>query len=211
MNAHQIHHLVHVYGCWIVFAGAGLQALGAPVPGTTVLAAAAVYAATDHGLPIVGVIAAGTGGALVGTALGFAVGRFGGAPLLMWLGRHLRQSPQRVAQLRNEFARSGAAWVFIGRFITGIRNVCGLLAGASGMAPVRVLLVSFAAAVVWATTSTLEYYFFGSALVGASTWLQVLLSCVGLTWMAASVTLLRRRALSRLRRTSGWQTDAPPA
>jgi membrane protein DedA with SNARE-associated domain len=211
MGAHQIHHLVHVYGCWIVFGAAGLQALGAPVPGTTVLVAAALYAATAHGLPILGVIAAGAGGALVGTALGFVVGRFGGAPLLMWVGRRLRQSPQRVQGLRTEFARHGAAWVFIGRFITGIRNACGLLAGASGMGLSRFLLVSAAAAMLWSTVNALEYYFFGSALANASTWLQVVLICVGLIWMVTSVSLLRRRALRRLRRTSEWQTGAPPA
>lgn len=211
MGAHQIHHLVHVYGCWVVFAAAGLQALGVPVPGTTVLVAAALYAATAHGLPIAGVIAAGAGGALAGTTLSYAVGRFGGTPLLTWVGLRLRQSPQRVQGLRSEFARHGSAWVFIGRFITGLRNVCGLLAGASGMRLSRFLLVSSSAAVLWATVNALEYYFFGSALTNASTWLQIVLVCVGLLWMVTSLSLLRRRALKRLRRTSDWQTGAPPA
>ena len=49
-----------------MFAVVALQALGAPLPGTTALIAAAVYAATSHGLPIVGVIVAGALGALAG-------------------------------------------------------------------------------------------------------------------------------------------------
>jgi membrane protein DedA with SNARE-associated domain len=37
-------------------------------------------------------------------------------------------------------------WPFIGRFISGLRNVTGLLAGASGMTLKRFLPVSTAAA-----------------------------------------------------------------
>ena len=50
-----VDHLIREYGCAIVFAFAALQAFGAPLPGTTALVAAALYAATDHGLPIAGV------------------------------------------------------------------------------------------------------------------------------------------------------------
>lgn len=209
MSGHEIHHLVQVYGCAIVFAAAGLQALGAPVPGTTVLVAAAVYAAATGGLPIAGVIAAGAGGVVLGTGLGFLIGRRGGPALLIWLGRRLRQSPDRVHQLRGEFARHGGAWVFVGRFITGIRNVTGLLAGASGMPAARFLLVSTAAAIAWASLNALEYYWFGRALAGASTWLQVLLVLAGLAWMGLSLNFLRRRAVRRLQAAPDWESDSP--
>jgi membrane protein DedA with SNARE-associated domain len=49
----------------LVFAVVGLQALGVPLPGTTALIAAAVYAATSHGLPIAGVIAGASGMAVI--------------------------------------------------------------------------------------------------------------------------------------------------
>ena len=57
MTSHDLQHLLHQYGCGLVFAVVALQALGLPLPGTTALIAAALYAATSHGLPIVGVIA----------------------------------------------------------------------------------------------------------------------------------------------------------
>lgn len=198
MSGHEIHHLLHEYGLGVVFLAVAAQAVGAPVPGTTVLVAAALYAGTSHGLPIVGVIAAGVLGAVAGTTAGYALGHWRGEPLLLWAARRLRQSPARVHRLRHEFAEHGAAWLFIGRFVTGVRNVTGLLAGASGMRLGRFLAVSTAAALVWAVTNALEYYFFGDALAGASTWLQALLICVGLAWMVVSLNLLRRRALRRL-------------
>jgi membrane protein DedA with SNARE-associated domain len=206
VSAHEIHHLLHEYGLGVVFGAVAAQAVGAPVPGTTVLVAAALYAGTNGGLPIAGVIAAGVVGAVAGTSAGYALGWWKGEPILLWVAARLHQSPARVHGLRSEFAEHGAAWVFVGRFITGVRNVCGLVSGASGMPLPRFLAVSTAAALVWAVTNALEYYFFGSALAGASTWLQIALICVGLAWMVASFKLLRRRALRRLR--AGSSADA---
>jgi membrane protein DedA with SNARE-associated domain len=198
VSGHEIHHLLHEYGLAVVFLAAAAQAVGFPVPGTTVLVAAALYAGTSHGLPIGGVIAAGALGALAGTTAGYALGHWRGEPVLLWVGRRLRQGPERVHRLRREFAQHGAAWLFVGRFITGVRNVTGLLAGASGMRLSRFLAVSAAAALVWAATNAVEYYFFGDALAGASTWLQVVLICAGLAWMVVSFNFLRRRARRRL-------------
>lgn len=181
-----------------MFTVVALQAAGAPLPGTTALIAAALYAATAHGLPIAGVIAAGALGALTGTTAGFALGRWGGESLLLRIGARPRQSPERVQRLRREFAAHGAGWLLVGRFISGVRNVCGLVAGASGM-PLRTFLpLSAAAATAWALVNGLEYYWFGHALAGASTWVQVLLVCVGVAWALLTVRLLRRRALRRI-------------
>jgi membrane protein DedA with SNARE-associated domain len=198
VSSHEIEHLLHHYGLGLVFAAVGLQALGAPLPGTTVLIAAALYAGASHGLPIVGVIAAGVLGVMIGSAAGFALGRWRGEGLLLWTGRRLRQSPERVQALRSEFAVHGAAWLFAGRFISGLRNVTGLLAGSSGMPISRFVAFNAAAALVWASLNALEYYWFGDALAAADTWLQVVLGCAGVAWMLFTLRLLRRRALRRL-------------
>jgi membrane protein DedA with SNARE-associated domain len=203
-----VQHLVHEYGCLLVFVAVALQALGLPMPGTTVLIAAALYAAAENGLPIVGVVAAGGLGALAGTTVAFGVGRYGGERLLLRLGTRLRQSPDRVQRLRREFADHGMAWLFIGRFISGLRNVTGLLAGASGMTLKRFLPVSAAAALAWALLNALGYYWFGHAVVGASTWVRIGMVGLGLVWLAVSVLLLRRRAL---RNSSAWSRDAEHA
>jgi len=202
VSSHEIHHLLHHYGCGLVFAVVALQALGAPLPGTTALIAAALYAATSHGLPIVGVIAAGALGALAGTSAGFALGRWRGEHLVMVAARHLRQGPERVALVRHEFAAHGGSLLFIGRFISGLRNITGLLAGASGMPVGRFFTLSVAAATAWALINGLEYYWFGDALAGADGWVQVVLVCAGVAWLVVSLTVLRRRALRRLRAAS---------
>jgi membrane protein DedA with SNARE-associated domain len=199
VGAHEIQHLVREYGCLLVFLAVALQAFCLPVPGTTALVAAALYAASGHGPPIAEVIAAGVLGALVGTTVAFVVGRWGGERFLLRLGGRLRQQPERVQQLRHVFATRGTVWVFVGRFITGIRNVSGLLAGATGMPVGRFVAVSAAAALTWACFHALEYYWFGHLLLGASTWVQVVMVCAGLVWLLVSLTVLRRRALGHLR------------
>lgn len=191
MSSHEITQLIHEYGLVVVFLAAALQAVGFPVPGGTALVAAGIDASTKHGLPVVGVIVAGALGALVGTTGGFVIGRWRGEPILLRLGRLFRQKPERVQQLRRDFQRHALAPVFIARFITGARNLAGLVAGASGMALRGFLLVSAAAAVLWATVITLEYYFAGKAILGAPTWLQVLLIIVGILATIVSLRLLR--------------------
>jgi membrane protein DedA with SNARE-associated domain len=201
VSTHEIEHLIHQYGCALVFVIVALQAIGAPLPGTTVLIAAAVYAAGDHGLPITGVIAAAALGALSGTAIAYAVGRWGGERLLLAAGRRLRQPPGRVQALRRELAAGGGAWLFASRFVTGARNVAGLLAGASGMPPRRFAVFAAAAALTWATVNALEYYFFGRAIAGADTWVQVVLVAAGIVWMLFTFRFLHRRARRRLQAT----------
>jgi membrane protein DedA with SNARE-associated domain len=197
VGAHEIHHLVRDYGVALVFLAVALQAMGPPVPGTTVLIAAAVYAATG-GLPITGVIAPGVFGVLLGTTVGYGLGRWGGERLLLSVGARIRQNPERVQHLRRAFAAHGSVWLVVGRFFTGGRNLMGILAGASGMALTRFLPISAAAAVAWTLVNALEYYFFGHALLAAGTWLKVLLVCAGIAWMVISFGLLRRRALRHL-------------
>jgi membrane protein DedA with SNARE-associated domain len=192
VSSHEITHLIHEYGLIVVFLAAGLQAVGFPIPGGTALVAAGIDASTKHGLPVVWVIVAGALGALVGTTISFGLGRWRGDRVLLRLGRLFRQKPERVEQLRGWFQAHGVAPVFIARFITGARNVAGLLAGATGMPLPRFLLVSTAACMVWSTLITLEYYFAGHVILGAPTWLQIVLVVVGLVATIASFRLLRR-------------------
>ena len=184
----------------VVFLAAGLQAVGFPIPGGTALVAAGIDASTKHGLPVLGVIVAGAIGALAGTTAGFGIGRWRGEAILVALGRRFRQSPERVEELREQFRAHAVAPLFIARFVTGARNLAGLLAGSSGMRLPRFLVVSAVAATAWATLITLEYYFAGHALLGAPTWLQIVLIILGVIATIVSFRLLRVAARARSKR-----------
>jgi len=190
VGAHEITRLIHDYGLLVVFVATALQAVGLPVPGGTAVVAGAVDAATRRGLPLAGVIAAGALGASVGTSIGFALGRWRGEAVLLRLGRLARLKPRRIQALRRRFQAHALLPLFLARFITGARNAAGVLAGAAGMAVIPFLVVSVAAAWLWSAMIGLEYYLAGHAILGAPTWLQIVLVIVAILATVASLRLL---------------------
>jgi membrane protein DedA with SNARE-associated domain len=197
VSSHEITQLIHEFGLIAVFLAAGLQAVGLPIPGGTALVIAGIDASTKDGLPLGGVIAAGALGALFGGTLGFALGRWRGEPVLVRLGRLFRQKPERIQELRGQFQRHAIAPLFVARFVTGLRNIAGLVAGASGVALGRFLAVSAVAALAWSSLITLEYYFAGHAILGAPTWLQIVLIVLGILATIVSFRLVRVGVLAR--------------
>ena len=75
-------HLVATYGYLAVALGVGLESMGLPIPGETILVVAAVYAATCTGLNIWLIVVAASAGAIVGDNLGYWLGSRFGYPLL---------------------------------------------------------------------------------------------------------------------------------
>jgi membrane protein DedA with SNARE-associated domain len=194
MGAHELEQLLGVYGYALVFVIVALQGLCLPLPGTTALIAAALYAGSTHHLAIAGVIAAGALGALAGTAAGFLLGRWAGERLIARLARLARARPERVAGWQRAAGRESAKLVFFGRWITGLRNIAGLVSGAAGMPVLRFLIVSAAAATLWATSAGLEYYYFGRALQSADIWVQITLAAAWIASTALWLGFVRRRA-----------------
>src|SRR6202035_1233623 len=82
--------LVPIYGRWIIFAIVALESAGVPLPGETILVAAALLAATTGQINIVVVVLAAEAGAIVGDGVGYMVGRRLGLPCLRRYGRYIR-------------------------------------------------------------------------------------------------------------------------
>ena len=77
-TGHQLNDLLSVYGYWVVMLFVGLESIGMPMPGETMLIAASIYAGTTHDLDIALVIAAALCGAVLKIAiLGEAFARAG--------------------------------------------------------------------------------------------------------------------------------------
>ena len=73
--------LVH-YGYWAVAAALLLENAGVPVPGETVLLLASFLAYSEQELRLGWIILVGTLAATVGDNMGYAIGNYGGRPLL---------------------------------------------------------------------------------------------------------------------------------
>jgi membrane protein DedA with SNARE-associated domain len=128
----------------------GVESLGVPLPGETMLIAAAAFAATGH-LSIVGVILAAIAGAIVGDNIGFAIGWFGGYALLRRFGKYIRLDMAKLKVGRYIFMRHGAKVVFFGRFVSVLRTYAAFLAGTNRMHWTRFLVANALGGIVWAT------------------------------------------------------------
>jgi membrane protein DedA with SNARE-associated domain len=88
--------LIPIYGPWIIFGIVAFESAGVPLPGETILVAAALLAATTGQINIVVVVLAAAIGAIVGDGIGYMVGRRLGFPLLRRYGRYIRLDEDRL-------------------------------------------------------------------------------------------------------------------
>jgi membrane protein DedA with SNARE-associated domain len=146
-----IDHLLGEYGYGLVLVIIGLEAMGVPAPGESLIIAAGVYAATTGRLDIVGVIAAATCGAIMGDNVGYLIGRWAGFRLLTRYGKHVGLTDRRLNLGRYLFKTQGGKVVFAGRFIAILRTFVALLAGANHMDWKVFLVWNAVGGVVWAS------------------------------------------------------------
>lgn len=126
----------------------GIESLGVPVPGETVLIIGAVLAGHGELSPEL-VAAVAVAGAILGDNTGYYIGRRWGRRLIATGPLRRLYDPRRLALAERFFERHGWTAVFIGRFIAILRIFAGPLAGLHNM-PWRSFLVANAAgAVVW--------------------------------------------------------------
>lgn len=157
-------HLITVFGYWGIFVIVGLESMGVPMPGETVLVTAAVYAGTTHNLDITFVIAAAAAGAIVGDNLGFWIGRKLGFPILVRFGPRIGLNEPRLKLGQYMFQRHGGKVVFFGRFVAVLRALAAVLAGANRMGWSRFLVFNAAGGVVWASIYGGGGYLLGTAI-----------------------------------------------
>jgi len=102
-----------------------------------------------------------TGAATLGGDLGYAIGHYGGRPLLDRYQSVLRIPPALLQRGEEMFARYGAAAIFFARFIFGLRVFAGPLAGVLRMRWRAFALFNFLGAALWVTAIASAGYLFG--------------------------------------------------
>jgi membrane protein DedA with SNARE-associated domain len=159
-----IEHLISSYGLLLVAGVIGIESIGLPVPGETILIAAAIYAATHHTLNIYAVIAAAVAGAVVGNMVGYVIGREYGYRLLLRYGPYIGLTEARIKLGQYLFLCHGRKIVVIARFAPVLRSVAGILAGANRMPWKPFLLANIAGAIVWAVIYGVAAFLLGKGV-----------------------------------------------
>ena len=149
------------YGLWAVLLFVLIEDFGIPVPGETILIAASVYAGTGR-LNVVAVAAVGFIAAVTGDNIGFAIGHFGGRALALRWGRYVFLTEERLDKAASFFDRHGAWIITVARFVEGLRQANGIVAGITGMRWLRFLVFNALGAALWVGTWVSVGYLAGS-------------------------------------------------
>lgn len=189
-----VEHLLTTYGYGAVFVLVAVESLGIPLPGETILIAAALYAGSTHKLSISLIFAVAGAAAIIGDNIGFWIGDKGGFALLRRYGRIVRLDEPKVKVGRYVFDRYGGKVVFFGRFVSVLRTYAAFLAGTLRMRWRRFLFYNAAGGIVWAALYSFVPFAVGSAIDKLSHTLDIAFGIAAAIVVVASVVLLRRKA-----------------
>jgi len=157
----------------------------------------------SHFWAYVAVSLAGVLGNTVGSLIGWAIGAYGGRPLLEERGRWFHLDREKLARVDRWFDRWGDWTVFLGRMTPVVRSFVSIPAGVARMAIVRFTVLTFLgclpwcfgiAAAGWALGSSYEHFHHDFSYAEYAVVVAVI---VGLAWL-----ILSRRS-SRLARGAG--------
>lgn len=186
------------------------QCAGVPLPAVAVLLGA--YASARHGdLNLAAVIAVGSLGAMLGSTIGYVLGRVGGRPLMLRLAHRFRADENRIIQLESFFDRHGGTALFFGRWVIVVRLWGAIAAGAAKMPWPKFLLWTITGCIAWVASLSVLAYLAGALAhaIGDATdlggWVLVPIVVLGL------VMVRRRRRRRKLKSAEGSGDGVPDA
>lgn len=197
--ARNLDSLLATYGYLAVFVFVGVEGLGIPIPGETMLVTAAIYSGTTGRLSIFWVIVASSAGAIVGNNIGYVIGRTGGYSLLRRYGRYIGLEENRLRLGQYLFDKHGSKVVFFGRFIAVLRIFAAFLAGVNRMHWRLFLIFNAAGGIVWSTIYGAAAFLLGKQLLQLSGRVDFVLVIVGVAVIIVVIVFLRRNE-ARLQR-----------
>lgn len=147
-----VKQLLETVGYPGIFLAMLIEGSGIPLPSEITMPFAGFLTVHKSGeFQIVWVIVVGTIGELAGGCIGYAVGMYGGRPLLERYGKFVMISPADVDRGSERFDRYGPIVVLIARLLPAIRSYISIAAGIAEM-PFRSFLVfSLIGSAIWCT------------------------------------------------------------
>ncbi len=152
---------LHAYGYPALAILIALECLGLPLPGETLLIGAVLFAVRTHQIDVNLVVLAASLGAIAGQAGGYVIGYTLGYRLLRQYGGRIGLTPSRLVLGRILFRRHGVKVIVVSRFVALLRQLAGLLAGATRMPWPRFIVANVVGSVLWSAG-----YGYGAEILG---------------------------------------------
>ena len=125
--------LVDHYGYGGLLFVMALGNIGAPIGSEVVLPVAGALTAKGHLANVWLTIIVTVAGELLGGTAGYAIGRFGGRPLIDNYGKYVHLTHANLDRVHTFFEKYGAFAIFICRFVPVIRGIVSIPAGLAAM------------------------------------------------------------------------------
>jgi membrane protein DedA with SNARE-associated domain len=199
------------YGLWAIGLLITLEDFGVPVPGETILIAGAIFAGAGRinvvALGVVAFVAAVTG-----DNIGFAIGHFGGRALAVRFGKYVFLTEERLDKAEAFFDRRGSIVITFARFVEGLRQANGIIAGITGMHWLRFVIFNAIGAALWVGTWITVGYFAGNNITTVYHYITLYSYYVlaGLVVLIVGYIVWRRRRRRHAAAAAASQTDEAP-
>lgn len=178
-----------------------IENLFPPIPSEIILPFSG-FTARRSDLTLVGVIAAGTIGSILGALILYYVGHRLGERRVILLaekyGHHLGVEPENVSRANRWFRNNGQWAVFVCRLIPGLRSVISIPAGTAGMNVFTFLFWTSLGTVLWTALLGITGYVLGEnydaiqPIIDVVSWIvTITLIVLAIRWIWQRRTLLR--------------------
>lgn len=139
---------IHTTGYWGVGVLMVLESMIMPVPSEAVMPFAG-FLWFEGSMTFWGILIASTLGSIVGSLISYAIGYYGGRPLVLKFGKFLLLNHEDLDKTEAFFQRRGSIAVFLSRFIPVVRHLISIPAGLGKMPLGRFLLYTTIGAAMW--------------------------------------------------------------
>ena len=200
------------YGLWAIGLLITLEDFGIPVPGETILIAGAIFAGAGR-INVVALGAVAFVAAVIGDNIGFAIGHFGGRALALRFGKYVFLTEERLNKAEAFFDRRGSIVITFARFVEGLRQANGIIAGITGMHWLRFVVFNAIGAALWVGTWITIGYFAGNNITTVYHYITLYSYYVlaGLVVLIVGYIVWRRRRRRRAAASAAGETDEAPA
>lgn len=143
--------LIDHYGYLGLFVGLALGNIGLPIGTEILLPLAGALTVTGHLSNIWLTIIVAVAGEVGGGTVGYAIGRFGGVPLIERYGKYIHFTHARLMQVHAFFERWGTFAIFVCRFLPVLRGIAAIPAGIAEMNLALFYLWTFLGSLIFCT------------------------------------------------------------
>lgn len=192
---------VRHYGAFAVMLILAIEAVGAPVPGESLLIFASVLAGRGE-MSLPALLISAWIGSVLGDNLGYLIGRKLGRGIILRHGAKVGLTDERLSGIERLYVRYGSTTVLFARFFSILRQLNGIVAGMLKMSWWRFVLFDAAGAALWVTVWVFAPAYFSEHLtfiIGLAHHTKVVVSIL----VAAILTLVLGLFIRRLR-VAGW-------